>query len=160
MSTRDKSQSLFDAAILKPALVASIVKLHPRELMKNPVMFTVELVALVATVLMVRDIVVRPPGIGFEIQIVACLWITLLFATFAEAGAQGRGKAQAETLRRMRSETIARSLLGVGDMFGRCAPMRSSPRNGAGRSRRLVPGGESSRAWPPSTDRRSPATAP
>ncbi len=55
MSTRDKSPSLFDAAILKPALVASFVKLHPRDLMKNPVMFTVELVALVATVLMVRD---------------------------------------------------------------------------------------------------------
>ena len=74
MSNRDKSQSLFDAAILKPALVASFVKLHPRDLMKNPVMFTVELVALVATVLMVRDIVVRAPGIGFEVQIVA--WLT------------------------------------------------------------------------------------
>ena len=117
MSTRDKSQSLFDAAILKPALVASFVKLHPRELMKNPVMFTVELVALVATILMVRDIVVHAPGIGFEIQIVAWLWVTVLFATFAEAVAEGRGKAQAETLRRMRSETIAKVLVGVGDIF-------------------------------------------
>ena len=117
MSTRDKSQSLFDAAILKPALVASIVKLHPRELMKNPVMFTVELVALVATVLMVRDIVVRAPGIGFEIQIVAWLWVTVLFATFAEAVAEGRGKAQAESLRQMRSETIAKVLVGVSDIF-------------------------------------------
>ena len=117
MSTRDKSQSLFDAAILKPALVASFTKLHPRELMKNPVMFTVELVALVATVLMVRDIVVRAPGIGFEIQIVAWLWVTVLFATFAEAVAEGRGKAQADTLRRMRSETIAKVLVGVSDIF-------------------------------------------
>ncbi|MDP1838807.1 MAG: potassium-transporting ATPase subunit KdpB [Reyranella sp.] len=117
MSTHDKSQSLFDAAILKPALVASFTKLNPRDLMKNPVMFTVELVALAATVLMVRDIVVRAPGIGFEIQIVAWLWITLLFATFAEAVAEGRGKAQAETLRRMRSETIAKVLVGVGDIF-------------------------------------------
>ena len=117
MTKRDKSPSLFDAAILKPALVASFVKLHPRQLMKNPVMFTVELVALVATVLTVRDIVVRAPGIGFEIQIVVWLWITLLFATFAEAVAEGRGKAQAETLRRMRSETMAKRLLGVGDMF-------------------------------------------
>jgi len=74
MSIRNKSQSLFDAAILKPAVVASFAKLHPRELMKNPVMFTVELVALVATVLMARDIVVGAPGIGFEIQIVAWLW--------------------------------------------------------------------------------------
>jgi len=117
MSKHDKSQSLFDAAILKPALVASVTKLNPRELMKNPVMFTVELVALVATVLMVRDIVVRAPGLGFEIQIVAWLWITLLFATFAEAVAEGRGKAQAETLRRMRSETIAKVLVGVSDIF-------------------------------------------
>ncbi len=117
MSTRDKSQSMFDAAILKPALVASFTKLNPRDLMKNPVMFTVELVALVATVLMVRDIVVGAPGIGFEIQIVAWLWITLLFATFAEAVAEGRGKAQAETLRRMRSETIAKVLVGVSDIF-------------------------------------------
>ncbi len=117
MTKHDKSQSLFDAAILKPALVASVTKLNPRELMKNPVMFTVELVALVATVLMVRDIVVRAPGLGFEIQIVAWLWITLLFATFAEAVAEGRGKAQAETLRRMRSETIAKVLVGVSDIF-------------------------------------------
>jgi K+-transporting ATPase ATPase B chain len=117
MSTRDKSPSLFDAAILKPALVASFVKLHPRDLMKNPVMFTVELVALVATVLMVRDIIVHAPGIGFEIQIVAWLWVTLLFATFAEAVAEGRGKAQAESLRRMRSETIAKVLVGVSDIY-------------------------------------------
>ncbi len=117
MSIRNKSQSLFDAAILKPAVVASFAKLHPRELMKNPVMFTVELVALVATVLMARDIVVGAPGIGFEIQIVAWLWVTLLFATFAEAVAEGRGKAQAETLRRMRSETMTKLLVGVGDIF-------------------------------------------
>ncbi|TAJ36119.1 MAG: K(+)-transporting ATPase subunit B [Reyranella sp.] len=117
MSTRDKSQSMFDSAILKPALVASVVKLHPRELMKNPVMFTVELVALVATVLMVRDIAVGAPDIGFEIQIVTWLWVTLLFATFAEAVAEGRGKAQAETLHRMRSETIAKVLVGVSDIF-------------------------------------------
>ena len=117
MSKHDKQPSLFDAAILKPAVVASFVKLHPRELMKNPVMFTVELVALVATILMVRDIVVRAPGVGFEIQIVAWLWVTVLFATFAEAVAEGRGKAQAETLRRMRSETIAKVLVGVSDIF-------------------------------------------
>jgi K+-transporting ATPase ATPase B chain len=117
MSIRNKSQSMFDSTILKPALVASFTKLNPRELMKNPVMFTVELVAVVATVLMVRDIVVRAPGLGFEIQVVAWLWVTLLFATFAEAVAEGRGKAQAETLRRMRSETMAKVLLGVGDTY-------------------------------------------
>ena len=81
-------------------------------------MFTVELVALVATVIMVRDIDrAARRSIGFEIQIVAWLWVTVLFATFAEAVAEGRGKAQADTLRRMRSETMAKLLLGVDDMF-------------------------------------------
>ena len=118
MATRDKAPSLFDATILRPAIVASFVKLDPRTLMKNPVMFTVELVAVVATALMVRDIVVHGADVGFEIQIVAWLWVTVLFATFAEAVAEGRGKAQADTLRRMRSETIAKLLLGVGgDLF-------------------------------------------
>jgi potassium-transporting ATPase ATP-binding subunit len=118
MATRDKAPSLFDAAILKPAIVASFVKLDPRTLMKNPVMFTVELVAVVATILMARDIAVHGASVGFEIQIVAWLWVTVLFATFAEAVAEGRGKAQADTLRRMRSETIAKVLLGVGgDLF-------------------------------------------
>ena len=115
MSKRDKSQSLFDGAILRSALVESFAKLDPRQLMKNPVMFTVELVAVVATILTVRDIVVHAPGIGFEIQLVAWLWVTVLFATFAEAVAEGRGKAQAETLRRMRSDTIAKVLIGVPD---------------------------------------------
>ncbi|MPZ31365.1 MAG: potassium-transporting ATPase subunit KdpB [Rhodospirillales bacterium] len=116
MTKKDKSPSLFDTAILRPAVAESLRKLDPRALVKNPVMFTVEMVALVATVIMVRDIVVRAPHIGFEIQIVAWLWITVLFATFAEAVAEGRGKAQADTLRRMRSETMAKLLLGVGDM--------------------------------------------
>ena len=117
MSKKNKSPSLFDAAILKPALIGSFTKLDPRVLARNPVMFTVELVALAATVLTVRDLVVGSPRTGFEIQIVVWLWITVLFATFAEAVAEGRGKAQADTLRRMRSETMAKVLLGVGDMF-------------------------------------------
>jgi len=117
MTSKDKSPSLFDAAILGSAIAESFRKLDPRELVKNPVMFTVEMVALVATVIMARDIIVRAPHIGFEIQIVVWLWITVLFATFAEAVAEGRGKAQADTLRRMRSETMAKLLLGVDDMF-------------------------------------------
>jgi K+-transporting ATPase ATPase B chain len=117
MTARDKAPSLFDAAILKPAIVASFVKLDPRTLMKNPVMFTVELVAVVATVLMARDIAMHVTAggasLGFEIQLVAWLWVTVLFATFAEAVAEGRGKAQADTLRRMRSETVAKLLHGA-----------------------------------------------
>ena len=117
MSKRDKSQSLFDPAILKPALLGSLTKLDPRELVKNPVMFTVEMVALAATVLTVRDLITGAAGSSFQIQLVIWLWVTVLFATFAEAVAEGRGKAQADTLRRMRSETIAKVLLGVGDTF-------------------------------------------
>ena len=117
MTRQDKSPSLFDAAIVKPAVIESFRKLDPRELVKNPVMFTVEMVAVVATVIMARDIAGGAPHIGFEVQIVAWLWITVLFATFAEAVAEGRGKAQADTLRRMRSETMAKLLLGVDDMF-------------------------------------------
>ena len=113
MTRPDKSPSMFDAASLTPAVVESFRKLDPRELVKNPVMFTVEMVALVATVIMVRDTIGGAPHIGFEIQIVAWLWVTVLFATFAEAVAEGRGKAQADTLRRMRSETMAKLLLGV-----------------------------------------------
>ena len=118
MAKQDKLPSLLDAATLRSAFAASFVKLDPRELVKTPVLFSVAMVALVASVLTVRDIAVGTPGIGFEIQIVAWLWVTVLFATFAEAVAEGRGKAQADTLRRMRSETIAKVLLGVGgDLF-------------------------------------------
>jgi potassium-transporting ATPase ATP-binding subunit len=83
MTKHDKSSSLFDPAILWPALTASVLKLDPRELVKNPVMFTVEMVALVATILTVRDVIVGAPNTLFEIQIVVWLWITALFATFA-----------------------------------------------------------------------------
>ena len=117
MSKKGKSPSMFDPAILKPAIGASFAKLDPRALVRNPVMFTVELVALAATVILARDIATGAPHLGFEIQIVAWLWVTVLFATFAEAVAEGRGKAQADTLRRMRTETRAKKLLGVDDLF-------------------------------------------
>ena len=116
-SRKNKQPSLFDPAILKPALKDSFAKLDPRELARNPVMFTVELVALAATVLTLRDLWTGAPHNLFQVQIVIWLWITVLFATFAEAVAEGRGKAQADTLRRMRSETMAKVLLGVGDTF-------------------------------------------
>jgi K+-transporting ATPase ATPase B chain len=80
-------------------------------------MFAVELVALVATILLVRDIAQGASGIGFTLQIVIWLWITLLFANFAEAVAEGRGKAQADALRRTRTETIAKRLLHVGELY-------------------------------------------
>ncbi|MFZ3343448.1 MAG: potassium-transporting ATPase subunit KdpB [Terriglobales bacterium] len=105
-----KSKSLWDAKIMRRALVDSIVKLDPRTMMKNPVMFVVEVGSVVTTVLLLRE----RAGVGFNLQIALWLWFTVLFANFAEAMAEGRGKAQADTLRKARSETVARRLLANG----------------------------------------------
>jgi K+-transporting ATPase ATPase B chain len=102
--------SIFDRAILGDALVESFRKLHPRRLARNPVMFVVAIVAALATVLFVRDLVTGGAGLGFSAQIVAWLWITVLFANFAEAVAEGRGRAQAASLRKTRTETPAKRL--------------------------------------------------
>ncbi len=99
---------LFDSSILREAARLSLRKLDPRRLWHNPVMFTVEVVAALTTILLVRDIAAGNPGIRFAIQINLWLWFTVLFANFAEAVAEGRGRAQAATLRRARSETMAR----------------------------------------------------
>jgi K+-transporting ATPase ATPase B chain len=92
------------------AIRDSFLKLNPRTLMKNPVMFVVEVGAVVTTVDLVRDRMQHMPGFGFELQITLWLWFTVLFANFAEAMAEGRGKAQADTLRKARAETMARRL--------------------------------------------------
>ncbi|MGC2248871.1 MAG: potassium-transporting ATPase subunit KdpB [Terriglobales bacterium] len=105
-----KSKSLWDAKIMRRALVDSIVKLDPLTMMKNPVMFLVEVGSVVTTVLLLRE----RAGVGFNLQIALWLWFTVLFANFAEAMAEGRGKAQADTLRKARSETVARRLLANG----------------------------------------------
>ncbi len=97
-----RSSSLLDRAILRRAARDSFVKLDPRRMARNPVMFVVEVGSVVTTVLAVRD------TDGFAALISAWLWFTVLFANFAEAMAEGRGKAQAETLRKTRSETTAR----------------------------------------------------
>src|SRR5713226_4110484 len=102
-----KSQSLWDAQIATGAVWDSFVKLNPRTLMKNPVMFVVEMGAALLTVDLVRDLLNHVSGFAFGFQITIWLWFTVLFANFAEAMAEGRGKAQAETLRKARSETIA-----------------------------------------------------
>lgn len=115
--SRNGNASAFDWAVLRPALKESLAKLDPRNLVGNPVMFTVELVAFAATVLTIRDLWLGAPHNFFQVQIVLWLWVTVLFATFAEALAEGRGKAQADTLRRMRSETMAKVLLGVDGAF-------------------------------------------
>jgi K+-transporting ATPase ATPase B chain len=105
--------ALFDPKIVVPAIGPAFVKLDPRTLMKNPVMFVLEVVTALTTVILIRDIVTGGTNLGFEFQIVLWLWFTVLFANFAEAVAEGRGKAQAYALRRTRTETQAKLLIGA-----------------------------------------------
>jgi K+-transporting ATPase ATPase B chain len=107
--------ALFDPKIVVPAIGSAFVKLDPRTLMKNPVMFVLEVVTALTTVILIRDLLTGGGQIGFEFQIIVWLWFTVLFANFAEAIAEGRGKAQADTLRRQRTETQAKLLTGSGD---------------------------------------------
>lgn len=103
--------TLLDPSIVLPAIGQAFVKLNPRTLAKNPVMFVLEVVTVLTTVLLIRDIAIGAENIGFELQIAIWLWFTVLFANFAEAVAEGRGKAQADTLRQTRTETRAKRLL-------------------------------------------------
>src|SRR6266480_875837 len=107
--------ALFDPRIVVPAIGSAFVKLDPRVLMKNPVMFVLEVVTALTTVILVRDLVTSGANLAFEFQIVLWLWFTVLFANFAEAIAEGRGKAQADTLRPQRTETQAKLITGSGD---------------------------------------------
>ena len=111
---RGSAAAMLDPAILLPAFGDTFRKLDPRLMIRNPVMFVVEVVAALTTVLLIRDIATGGSGIGFTLQIVIWLWITVLFANLAEAVAEGRGKAQAATLRKARTETTAKRLRGMG----------------------------------------------
>src|SRR6201999_4444244 len=102
--------ALLDPKIVWPAIGQAFVKLDPRTLIKNPVMFVLEIVSALTTVILIRDLLTGGANIAFEFQIVLWLWFTVLFANFAEAVAEGRGKAQDDTLRRQRSETQAKLL--------------------------------------------------
>jgi K+-transporting ATPase ATPase B chain len=108
MSTKNKKKAIWDARIVRGAVWDSVLKLNPRTMMKNPVMFVVEVGSVVTTVLLLRA---PHASFSFNLQITLWLWFTVLFANFAEAMAEGRGKAQAETLRKARSETQANRLL-------------------------------------------------
>jgi K+-transporting ATPase ATPase B chain len=102
--------SIFDRAILAGALGEAVRKLQPRRLARNPVMFVVAIVAALATVLFARDVLVGADDLGFSGQVIAWLWITVLFANFAEAVAEGRGRAQAASLRKARTDATAKLL--------------------------------------------------
>jgi potassium-transporting ATPase ATP-binding subunit len=108
---RRSVSSLFDPAIIVPAIGDSFRKLDPRILIRNPVMFVVEIVSVLVTILFLRDLLAGGEKLKFTFQIIVWLWITLLFANFAEAVAEGRGKAQAATLRKARTDTRAKRLI-------------------------------------------------
>src|ERR1700730_6281930 len=100
-------KSVWDLKLVRTAAWSSLLKLNPRNMMGNPVMFVVEIGSVTTTVLLILH---PHEAFGFNLQITLWLWFTVLFANFAEAMAEGRGKAQAETLRRARSETIAKRI--------------------------------------------------
>src|SRR4030088_757170 len=105
-----RTKSLTDPKIFGTAAIDSFRKLHPRTMIKNPVMFVVEVGALLTSIQLVRDGLHHAGSFGFGLQITLWLWFTVIFANFAEAMAEGRGKAQAETLRKSRTQTTAKRL--------------------------------------------------
>ncbi|MGE0752813.1 potassium-transporting ATPase subunit KdpB [Pseudorhodoplanes sp.] len=107
------TSALLHTSIVLPAMGSAFAKLDPRALIKNPIMFVLEIVTALTTVILVRDLVTGAQHLAFEFQIVLWLWFTVLFANFAEAIAEGRGKAQADALRRQRTETQAKLLTGA-----------------------------------------------
>jgi K+-transporting ATPase ATPase B chain len=106
-----RARPLFDPEILRRAIRDSLVKLNPRTLLGNPVIFVVEAGAALLTALLIRDLLTGAGGTGFTFQIVLWLWFTVLFANFAEAMAEARGKAQADALRKTKGEAVARRIM-------------------------------------------------
>src|SRR6202171_6409773 len=107
-----QTATMWDPRILGPAVGSAFAKLNPVLMVKNPVMFVVEVVAALTTIIFVRDLATGGEHLLFTFQIIVWLWFTVLFANFAEAVAEGRGKAQADSLRRTRTETQAKLLTG------------------------------------------------
>jgi K+-transporting ATPase ATPase B chain len=125
---RTSIAAMADPKILVTAIGDSFKKLDPRVLIRNPVMFTVEIVAALVTILFLRDIVLGRGHYGFAFQIIFWLWFTVVFANFAEAVAEGRGKAQAASLRRSKTEADAKLLYAAGESSANgAAKWRSVP---------------------------------
>ncbi|HEV7992134.1 MAG TPA: potassium-transporting ATPase subunit KdpB [Gemmatimonadaceae bacterium] len=110
-----QKRPLFDAPIVRRAIGDAFTKLAPRHMVRNPVMFVVLIGSVLTTLVLARDAMGGRRDIGFTVQIAIWLWFTVLFANFAEAMAEGRGKAQADTLRKSRTETTAKRLADAGD---------------------------------------------
>lgn len=114
MTMTTQTKAIWNAQIVKRAIVDSFIKLNPRKMMGNPVMFVVEVGSVLTTLQLIRGIIAPIPGVTntqFELQITLWLWFTVLFANFAEAMAEGRGKAQADNLRKSKTETIAHRVI-------------------------------------------------
>ena len=118
MSSKAKPQGLFDSKIIAAASIDALRKLDPRALAKNPVIFVTEVVSLMVTLFFIRDLVTHNGTASFSGQIAAWLWFTVLFANFAEAVAEGRGKAQADALRRTRTDTRAKRYIDPENLGG------------------------------------------
>jgi potassium-transporting ATPase ATP-binding subunit len=121
MADKTRKQAVWNSQIVVHAILDSFKKLNPHSMMKNPVMFVVEVGSVLTTILVIRDLMAGT-GVGFGLQITLWLWFTVLFANFAEAMAEGRGKAQAENLRKARTETTAHRLLSNGQIEDVAAP--------------------------------------
>ena len=109
--------AMLDPRIVVPAIGSALVKLDPRLMIKNPVMFVVEIVAALTTVIFLKNVVTGGADFAFTFQIIVWLWFTVLFANFAEAVAEGRGKARAESLKKTRTESQAKLLKGTGKTY-------------------------------------------
>jgi K+-transporting ATPase ATPase B chain len=112
LQKRTSVSAMLDPAIVLPAIGSAFAKLDPRMMVRNPVMFVVEVVAALTTIILLRDALSGGANLGFTFQIILWLWFTVLFANFAEAVAEGRGKAQAESLKKTRTESQAKLLTG------------------------------------------------
>ena len=112
LNKRMPVSAMLDPKIVMPAIGSAFAKLDPRIMIKSPVMFVVEVVAALTTVIFLRDLVTGGGNLAFTFQIILWLWFTVLFANFAEAVAEGRGKAQAELLKKTRTESQAKLLIG------------------------------------------------
>src|ERR1700720_3166387 len=118
MPSKAATPGLFNPAIIRRAMIDALRKLDPRELMRNPVIFVTEVVSLMVTLFFIRDLVTHNGTALFSGQIAAWLWFTVLFANFPGAVAEGRGKAQADALRRTRSDTRAKRYIDPENLGG------------------------------------------
>ena len=110
-----RKRPLFDPPIVRRGISDAFAKLNPRHMVRNPVMFVVLIGSAYTTVVFARDLAQGRPDWGFTLQLALWLWFTVVFANFAEAMAEGRGKAQADTLRKSRTQTTAKRLLSAGN---------------------------------------------